>query len=103
LGEELLLRNLGDMKTHVDMAEAAAEAGLVRLAAWLLEQSRLEDPEYLPALRALARLYEKQRDFKLAIASWEAIRKLYPNDSEAYHKVQNLSAHFTMSRGRFGK
>jgi serine/threonine protein kinase len=101
LGEELLLRDSGDMKTHVDMAEAAAEAGLVRLAAWLLEQSRLEDPEYLPALRALARLYEKSRDLKQAIAAWEAIRKVNPSDSEAYHKVQNLSAHFTMSRGRF--
>jgi serine/threonine protein kinase len=101
LGEDLLLRNPADMKTHVDMAEAAGNAGLNRLAAWLLEQSRLYDPEYLPALRALARLYEKQRDLKQAIAAWEAIRKIYPNDAEAYHKVQNLSAHFTMSRGRF--
>jgi serine/threonine protein kinase len=102
-GEELLERNPADMKTHMDMAEAARQAGLSRLSAWLLEQSRLQDREYLPALRALARLYESLRDFHQAIAAWEAIKKLLPNDAEAFHKSQDLSAHFTMSRGRFGK
>jgi serine/threonine protein kinase len=100
-GEELLLRNPVDMKTHVEMAEAADQAGLGRLAAWLLEQSRVQDPEYAPALRALALLYERLKDFHQAIAAWEALRKLQPHDGEAARKVQHLSASYTMSRGRF--
>jgi hypothetical protein len=63
----------------------------------------LQNPEYLPALKALAQLYETLRDFQQAIAAWEAIQKLRPNDAEAFHKVKNLSAHFAMSRGNFGK
>jgi serine/threonine protein kinase len=100
-GEELLLRNPVDMKTHVEMAEAADQAGLGRLAAWLLEQSRVQDPEYAPALRALALLYERLKDFHQAIAAWEALKKLQPHDGEAARKVQHLSANYTMSRGRF--
>jgi serine/threonine protein kinase len=100
-GEELLLRNPVDMKTHVEMAEAAEQAGLTRLAAWLLEQSRVQDPEYVPALRALALLYERLKDFHQAIAAWEALKKLRPHDGEAARKVQHLSANYAMSRGRF--
>jgi serine/threonine protein kinase len=100
-GEELLLRNPTDMKIHVEMAEAADQAGLGRLAAWLLEQSRLQDPEYVPALRTLAQLYERLKDFHQAIAAWEALKKLRPHDAEAARKVKHLSANYAMSRARF--
>jgi serine/threonine protein kinase len=103
VGEEVLQRNPVDMKTHLDMAEAAEQAGLFRLTTWLLEQSRLQDAQNLPAVRALATLYEKLKDYQQAIGAWEALRRLKPNDAEAFHKINDLSAHFTLSRGRFGK
>jgi tetratricopeptide (TPR) repeat protein len=100
-GEEVLLRDPDDMRTHMDMALAAEELGLGRLTVWLLEQARGQNVSHVPVLRALARQYEKLRDYEKAIDAWEAVKKAAPHDGEAFHKVQNLAAHYTMVRARY--
>ncbi len=100
-GEEVLVRNPNDLKTQTIMAESAVELGLLRLASWMLEEVRRNDPSHIPAYRALANLYEKQRQFGDAIAVWEEVRKLLPHDGEAARKINDLAAADTIARGNY--
>ena len=100
-GEELLVRNPNDLKTQTIMAESAVELGLLRLASWMLEEIRRNDPRHIPAYRALANLYEKQRQFSDAIAVWEEVRKMAPHDGEAARKINDLAAADTIARGNY--
>jgi serine/threonine protein kinase len=102
-GEEILVKNPTDLKTQTLMAESAEELGLHHLAAWMYEEVRRLDPRGLPAQRALAKLYERQRQYSDAIAVWEAIRKLIPHDGEAARKIQDLAANDTIARGGYGR
>lgn len=99
-GEELLVRNPDDMRVHLDMAEVAEQHGLRRLAVWLLEQARARDADHVDTLKALARMHEKVRDVQAAIRIWEQVRRAAPDDAEAHHKVQDLSANYTINRNR---
>ena len=85
------------------MAESADKLGLHRLAAWMYEEVRRLNPRGVPAQRALARLYERQRQYSDAIVVWEAIRKLLPYDPEAARKIQDLAANDTIARGGYGR
>jgi serine/threonine protein kinase len=98
IGEELLTRHPADVKTQIILAEAAEELGLNRLAAWMLGEVRRLDPRSLPALRGLARVYEKERQFHEAIAMWEAIHKAVPHDPEAARKIKDLAVSDTLAR-----
>jgi tetratricopeptide (TPR) repeat protein len=102
-GEEVLVRHPRDVKTQMSMAEAAEQLGLERLASWMLEEIRQQDPNYLPAHRALANLYEKQKQYSDAIAVWELVRKVAPHDGEAARKIQDLAASDTIARGGYGR
>jgi serine/threonine protein kinase len=101
-GEEVLMRYPGDVKTQMTMAESARELGLFHLARWMLDEIRRQEPRYLPAHRALAHIYEKQRQYSDAIVVWELVRKLAPHDSEAIRKIQDLAASDTIARGGYG-
>jgi serine/threonine protein kinase len=101
VGEELLLRNPEEVKVHLEMAEAADERGLSRLAASLIEQARQEEPDNLDVLRLLARHYEKLKDFEQAIETWARLAQIAPHDGEAARKVQDLSARLTIARARY--
>ena len=100
-GEEVLVRYPSDVKTQMVMAESAEALGLIRLASWMLEELRRQDPRQLPARRALANLYEKQRQFSDAIAVWEEVRKVIPHDGEAARKINDLAASDTIARGNY--
>jgi serine/threonine protein kinase len=102
-GEEVLVRNPNDLKTQTIMAESAAELGLLRLASWMLEEIRRNDPRHIPAYRALANLYERQRQYSHAIAVWEEVRKMHPHDGEAARKINDLAASDTIARGNYGR
>jgi len=100
-GEEVLARSPDDVTTHLDMADAAARLNLPHLQIWLLEQVcklDLKDPE---PLRRLAGAYERQNDLDHAIAVWQGIRKLFPQDGEAAHKINALSIKETIIRGNY--
>ncbi len=100
-GEEVLVRDPSDVKTQMTLAKAAEDLNLVRLAGWMLEEIRRHHPHHLPAYRALATLYEKQRQFSSAIGVWEELRKLTPEDREAARKINDLAASDTILRGNY--
>jgi tetratricopeptide (TPR) repeat protein len=99
--EEVLVKNPWDIGAQVDMAEAAAELGLLDVAIWTLEQARQKNPRDLTVNRALARQYEKRGNFAQAIALWEMIRKTAPTDKEAQGKAKDLAASETIARGQY--
>lgn len=100
-GEELLVRYPGDVKIQMTLAEAAEGLELMRLATWMLEELRRHHPQHLPVYRALATIYEKQRQYSDAIAVWEELRKLTPEDREAARKINDLAASDTIVRGNY--
>jgi tetratricopeptide (TPR) repeat protein len=100
-GEEVLVHHPGDVKIQMAMAKSAEELRLTHLAVWMLEELRRENPRHLPAYRALALLYEKQRQLSDAIAVWEEVRKLVPHDGEAARKLNDLAAADTIARGNY--
>jgi len=54
-----------------------------------------------PALKALARLYEKRHAYGRAVKLWEAVRKADPSDTEAPGKINDLAASETIARGGY--
>jgi serine/threonine protein kinase len=100
-GEEVLVRHPSDVKTQMVMAVSAEALGLIHLASWILDEVRRQDPRYLPAHRALAGIYEKQRQYSDAIAVWELVRKVAPHDGEAARKINDLAASDTIARGNY--
>lgn len=99
--EMVLMRNPWDYGTHLRMARAFDELGLLNLAIWTLEQVRGQHPQDARVNRPLARLYEKRGTFTQAIALWELVRKAVPHDVEAQHKVKDLAASATIAKGRY--
>jgi tetratricopeptide (TPR) repeat protein len=99
LGEEALARQPTDGDCHIDMAEAAGKLGLPRLAQWLLEQGRTLAPNHTNLLRALARQYEEQKKWKLAVAVWEEVVRIDPHDADAPRRINDLLAQAHLSRG----
>jgi serine/threonine protein kinase len=100
-GEEVLVRHPSDAKTQIAMAESAEALGLVHLATWMLQELRRHEPRSLPAHRALASLYERQCQYRDAIAVWEDVRKFAPHDGEAARKIKDLAASDTIARGNY--
>ncbi len=100
-GEAVLARSPEDMRTHLDMADAAAGLNLPYLETWLLEQARKHLPENPEVLRRLAGAYERQNDLDQAIAAWQALRKYVPEDIDASRKINALSAKSTIVRGKY--
>src|SRR5262249_15360343 len=100
-GEELLARRPGDIRTHMDMAEAAEALGLIPLAVWLLEQVWQRDRHTPPLNRLLARLYEKQGNYAHAGMLVKLVLQPDPNWLAAHHKVQHLAAKETIVRGQY--
>ncbi|MHB1423166.1 MAG: tetratricopeptide repeat protein [Gemmataceae bacterium] len=100
-GERILMCNPWDVGAQMDMAEAAEALGLIDLAVWNLEQARQKQPFDPHLNRALARLYEDRGNFTQAIALWELIHKVKPNDVEAKHKIKDLAADDTIVRGQY--
>jgi serine/threonine protein kinase len=102
-GEEVLARYPSDTKTQMAMAESAEALGLLHLASWMLQEIRRQDRHHVPAFRALAKLYEKRRQYSDAIVVWEELRKLIPHDGEAARKINDLAASDTIARGNYGR
>jgi serine/threonine protein kinase len=100
-GEEVLARQPADVETHIEMAEAAEQLQVPHLAHWLLEQACEQIPDNGDLLRALARFHEKRRDWKPAVAYWQKVRELDPNDYEAGRKINDLSAQDLLANGHY--
>jgi tetratricopeptide (TPR) repeat protein len=92
-GEDALGRNPWDAAVQLDMADAAVALGLLDVAVWLLEQAREKDDTDVAINRPLARLYEQRGHFTQALALWELMARIAPNDAEARQKLTDLAAH----------
>jgi tetratricopeptide (TPR) repeat protein len=97
-GEEVLARQPADVETHLAMAEAAEQLDLPGLALWFLEQAHEQAPDSEDLMRALARVYEKGKDWKRAIAQWEKLRQRDPGDPEARRKIDGLAVEDHIAR-----
>ncbi len=97
-GEEVLAQQPTDVATHQEMAEAAAELGVPSFAVWLLEQGRKMVPDNPLLLRSLAQLHETRKEWKQAIALWEKVKRLQPNDHDVQRKITDLSVREHIAR-----
>jgi serine/threonine protein kinase len=100
-GEELLCRAPNDIPAQIEMAQSAEELGLTGLATWMLEEARAQDPTSVAVLRELADLYGHQKRYSRAIALWEKVRELAPDDADAIAKIRELSVNDTLERGNY--
>ena len=91
LGEDVLARQPADADTHIEMAGAVEELGLSDLSMWFLDHGLEVAPDSADLLRARARLHEDRKEWKRAIALWEKVRKLAPDDYEAQQQINKLS------------
>jgi hypothetical protein len=101
LGEAVLAFAPKDIETQLEMARAADALRLPQLSLWLAEQAQSQAPHNPTALRALARLHERQRRFGHALKVWDQLRQEIPNDPEALRKLNDLAAQDTIQRGNY--
>src|SRR5205823_5728165 len=100
-GELILSKNPWDVGAQMDMAEAADALGLIDHAVFFLDQARQKSPKDATLNRALARLFEKRGNFAHAIALWQLVKDVAPDDVEAAHKAKDLAASETIARGGY--
>ncbi len=101
-GEQLLAYHPADADTHIELAETATEIGLPQLARWFLDYGRALAPANVALLRAQARLREHCQEWKGAVALWQQIIELEPENAEARHKLTDLSARELLASGHYG-
>ncbi len=98
--EEILTRNPWELSAQEAMAEAFEALGLREQAIWTLEQARHRNARHAGINRGLARLHEKDGNFKRAMHLWGLVRKADPADVEARQKLKDLAATDTIARGK---
>jgi tetratricopeptide (TPR) repeat protein len=100
--EEAFVSNPWDVATSREAAEAAEELGNNRLAQWLIEsvQNQANDPDFF---RYAASVHERNEDWQKAIACWEQVKKMVPNDENAGRQINALSASATIKRARYNE
>jgi len=101
LGEDVLARQPTDADTHIEMAGAVEELGLVDLSLWFLEQGLEMAPENADLLRAMARVHERRKEWKRAILFWEKVRKVAPDDGEAKQQINVISVNDHLARANY--
>ena len=95
--EEAFTHNPWDTSTAREASEAAEAAGYLALAEWYMEsvQAQAKDAEFF---RHAAHVHEKNEHWQKAIACWEQVKKLDPNDESANRQINSLSASATIKR-----
>jgi tetratricopeptide (TPR) repeat protein len=95
--EEAFALNPWDTGAARDAAEAAEQLGYKALAQWLLESVSMhaKDAEFH---RYAAHIHELNASWQKAIASWERVKKINPNDQDALHQINAISASATIHR-----
>jgi tetratricopeptide (TPR) repeat protein len=83
-----------------DAADAAEHLGYLPLAKWLMESVHAQAENDAHFLRHLGQIYELNQDYDRAIACWEKVKQLVPNDQDALRKMKGLAADATISRSK---
>ena len=95
--EEAFTHNPWDVSTAREASETAEAAGYLPLAEWYMEsvQAQAKDAEFF---RHAAHVFEINEHWPKAIACWEQVKKLNPNDENANRQINSLSASATIKR-----
>jgi len=95
--EEAFTHNPWDVTTAREASETAEAAGYLLLAEWYMEsvQAQATDAEFF---RHAAHVFELNEHWPKAIACWEQVKKLNPNDENANRQINSLSASATIKR-----
>jgi tetratricopeptide (TPR) repeat protein len=95
--EEAFTHNPWDVSTAREASETAEAAGFLPLAEWYMEsvQAQATDAEFF---RHAAHVFEINEHWPKAIACWEQVKKLNPNDENANRQINSLSASATIKR-----
>ncbi len=101
--EEAFLVDPWNRDSAIDASEAAEHLGLKALALWLLESVQPAAAHDAAFLRHLARVHEVNENWQKAIACWDRVKQLAPNDDEARRQVSALSAKATIQRSGLGE
>jgi tetratricopeptide (TPR) repeat protein len=95
--EEAFVHNPWDVGAARVAAEAAEGMGLMSLAQWYVEsvQNISKDVDFF---KFAAHIHEENQSWNKAIACWEQVKKLSPNDQDANRQINALSAAGTIKR-----
>jgi len=101
LCEEAFVHNPWDVSAAREASEAAELAGYKGLAQWFMEsvQQVATDADFF---RHLARVHEANGAWQKAIAAWERVKKIHPEDEDASKQMNSLSASATIQRSGLG-
>jgi tetratricopeptide (TPR) repeat protein len=99
--EEVFVHNPWDISAARDAAEAAEQLGHKELAQWFIEsvQSVANDIEFF---KHAAHIFEINASWPKAIAAWERVKKINPDDDDANRQINALSASATIQRSGLG-
>lgn len=101
--EDGFTHNPWDIDTARIAADAAEGLGLKELAAWLLEVVHAQGENDGDFLRHEARIHELNESWGKAIACWERVKKVLPNDQEAGRKANEMAAKATIKKSGLGE
>jgi tetratricopeptide (TPR) repeat protein len=101
--EEAFVHNPWDVGAARTAAEAAVQMGLTQLAAWYIESVQAQAQNDADFLRHAAEVFKANSEFTKAIQCWEKVKKINPNDEDARHEINALSASATIQRSGLGE
>lgn len=99
--EEAFTNNPWDISAAREAAEAAEMLEFYPLAQWYLESVQNEAAKDAEFHRHAAHVHELCESWPKAIAAWEAVKRIDPNDDEANRKINGLSASATIKRAKY--
>ncbi len=98
LCEDAFVNNPWDVGAARVAAEAAEGLGLGALSQWLLDSVQAMAAKDADFFRFAAGIYETNESWAKAIACWEQVKKINPNDQDVSRKINALSAAGTIKR-----
>lgn len=84
----------------VKLAGALEKLGFMEAALDTLEFARQRDPEHLPVLRRLGDMLAAAGQHDKAVRCFEEVRRIKPEDREAFDKVRRISADSHMQKSK---
>jgi tetratricopeptide (TPR) repeat protein len=100
--EDAFVHNPWDVDAARIGAEAAEQLGYKELALWLLESvsAQANDAEFF---KYVAHVSQLNNAWPKAIAAWERVKKINPNDEDANRQINAIAASATIHRSGLGE
>ena len=100
--EEAFTHNPWDVGAAREAAEAAEGLGFNEMAQWLMESvyTQANDVDFF---KYIAHVHQLNKAWPKAIAAWERVKKINPNDDEASRQINSIAASATIHRSGLGE